>query len=117
MSEKCNIHDITKLIMPEDSKLINEVRQMIKETRSAVAATVNAGLSMLYWRIGKRINKEILKGERAEYGGHIIADSAARRVDRIREIDGKALVLVVERLIEELGRGLRLKVNRERLFA
>ena len=28
---------------------------------------------MLYWQIGKRINAEILKGERAKYGEEIIA--------------------------------------------
>ncbi len=34
--------------------------------------TVNAGLTTLYWRIGKRINEEVLQGERAEYGGRIV---------------------------------------------
>ncbi|MCK4249783.1 MAG: hypothetical protein KAX15_08390, partial [Candidatus Omnitrophica bacterium] len=28
---------------------------------------------MLYWRIGKRINTEILEGNRAEYGKEIVA--------------------------------------------
>ncbi len=34
---------------------------------------VNAGLTILYWRVGKRINEEILKGERADYGKEILA--------------------------------------------
>lgn len=46
---------------------------MIEDARSAVATTVNAGLTMLYWRIGKRIDEEILKGKRAEYGEEIIS--------------------------------------------
>ncbi len=46
---------------------------MIEETRAAVAVTVNAGLTLLYWRIGKRIGEEILKGERAEYGTEIVS--------------------------------------------
>jgi len=37
------------------------------------SVTVNAALTMLYWRIGKRINEEILKGGRAEYGKEILA--------------------------------------------
>ena len=56
-----------------NSLLVNDVRQMIEETRSAVATAFNAGLTMLYWNIGKRIREEILKGERAEYGQEIVA--------------------------------------------
>lgn len=46
------------------TELIGDIRTLIEETRSAVAVTVNAGLTMLYWRIGKRVNEEILKGKR-----------------------------------------------------
>lgn len=56
-----------------DSLLVVEIRRMIEEARSAVAITVNAGLTMLYWRIGRRINVEVLKGERANYGEEIVA--------------------------------------------
>ena len=57
-----------------NSLLVSDVRQMIEETRSMVATAVNAGLTVLYWNIGKRINEEILKGERAEYGEEIVAN-------------------------------------------
>ncbi len=50
------------------SRLLQDIRRMIEKTRSTVAAAVNVGLTMLYWQIGKRINVEILKGERAKYG-------------------------------------------------
>lgn len=46
---------------------------MIDEARSAVAVTVNVGLTMLYWKIGKRIGQEVLKGKRAEYGEQIVS--------------------------------------------
>ena len=58
---------------PGDPELVADIRRMIEETRASVAATVNAGLTMLYWRIGKRIGEEILKGERAEYGTEIVS--------------------------------------------
>jgi len=45
---------------------------MIDEARQFVAATINTGLTMLYWRIGKRVNEEILQGKRAGYGKEII---------------------------------------------
>jgi predicted nuclease of restriction endonuclease-like (RecB) superfamily len=53
--------------------LLDDLRRMIEETRQAVATTVNTALTQLYWRVGKRINDEILKGERAEYGGQIVS--------------------------------------------
>jgi len=53
--------------------LLEDLRRMIEEVRQGVAATVNAALTMLYWRVGKRINEEILKGERAKYGAEILA--------------------------------------------
>ena len=52
--------------------LLEDIRRLIEESRRAVAVTINAALSSLYWRIGKRINEEILRGERAEYGQQIV---------------------------------------------
>ena len=53
--------------------LFAEIKSLIDEARSAVAQTVNAGLTMLYWNIGKRINDEILQNKRADYGKQIVA--------------------------------------------
>ena len=58
---------------PASENLLDDLRRLIDETRTTVAATVNVGLTMLYWRIGLRINDEILQGERAEYGKQIVA--------------------------------------------
>jgi hypothetical protein len=43
---------------------IADIRRIIDETRAAVVVTVNAGMTTAYWRIGKRIKVEILKGQR-----------------------------------------------------
>lgn len=58
------------LVSPE---LLTDLRGLIQETRERVASTVNSAMTLLYWRIGERINLEILKGERAEYGKQILA--------------------------------------------
>ena len=58
--------------------LLEDLRRMIEETRQSVATTVNAALTQLYWRVGKRINDEILKGERAEYGERILPTLSAK---------------------------------------
>ena len=54
----------------------HEICSLIEEPRHAVASTVNTGMTMLYWQIGKRINEEILKNERAEYGKEIVVSLA-----------------------------------------
>ena len=53
--------------------LIDDIRRMIDEARTTVAATVNTGLTLLRWHIGKRINEEVLDGGRAKYGKQILA--------------------------------------------
>jgi predicted nuclease of restriction endonuclease-like (RecB) superfamily len=53
--------------------LLEDLRQMIDQTRHTIASTINVGLIMLYWRVGKRIQKETLQNERAEYGQKIVA--------------------------------------------
>lgn len=53
--------------------LLGDIRHMIEQARSSVATTVNAALTSLYWRIGNRINKELLGGKRAEYGAEIVS--------------------------------------------
>lgn len=53
-------------------RLLDDIRQMIDEARTHVAAVVNTGLVLLYWRIGRRVDGEILQSERAEYGARIV---------------------------------------------
>ena len=53
--------------------LFKDVAKLIDETRKSVAYTVNSALTYMYWKIGKRVNDEILQHERAEYGSQIVA--------------------------------------------
>ena len=53
--------------------LLKDLRQLIKEARERTAVAVNMSLTMLYWLIGNRINQELLKGKRADYGKRILA--------------------------------------------
>ncbi len=57
-------------IAPAD--LVDDIRRLVDETRNSVAVAVNAALTMLHWRIGTRINEDILQGERAQYGRQIL---------------------------------------------
>lgn len=53
--------------------LFEDVTRLIEDSRSFVATTINASLTMLYWKIGARINDEILNNKRADYGKQIVA--------------------------------------------
>ena len=52
--------------------LILDLRQIIEQARNHIAATANYELTMMYWHIGERINRDILDKKRAEYGKQII---------------------------------------------
>lgn len=58
---------------PVPAPLLKAIRKLIEETRIGVATAVNAGLTLLYWRIGKRIRQDILKEKRAGYGDEIVS--------------------------------------------
>lgn len=53
--------------------LIQDLRHIIEQARGHVAATANYELTMMYWHIGERINREVLGNQRAEYGKQIVA--------------------------------------------
>ncbi len=52
----------------EAQNLIIEIIDLIDSAKIQVANYTNAALVLLYWKIGSRINNNILKNNRAEYG-------------------------------------------------
>ena len=51
--------------------LLADLRELILQAREGVARTVDAGLALHYWQVGRRIRQDILKEKRAEYGKKI----------------------------------------------
>jgi predicted nuclease of restriction endonuclease-like (RecB) superfamily len=56
----------------KNKNLLLEIHGLITEAQLQASVAINAELTLLYWQIGKRINQEILQGERAEYGKTIV---------------------------------------------
>ena len=52
--------------------MLADLQQLTRSARERVASAVNAELTMLYWRIGVRLRKEVLSEQRAEYGRQIV---------------------------------------------
>lgn len=66
--------------------ILSDIRQLIERAKQRTATAINAELTMLYWHIGQRLQKEVLGGERAEYGKQTIS-------------------LLSQQLIREYGKG------------
>ena len=58
--------------------LMTDLRQIIDEARIHVASTANYELTMMYWHIGERINRDVLGNERATYGKQIVPQVATQ---------------------------------------
>ena len=68
-------------ISPTDAvvgNLMSDLRQIIDEARIHVASTANYELTMMFWHIGERINRDVLGNERATYGKQIVPQVATQ---------------------------------------
>ena len=55
------------------ANLIAEIKHMVEATRGSLAKSINSELTLLNWRVGDRIGRETLKGDRAQYGERILS--------------------------------------------
>jgi predicted nuclease of restriction endonuclease-like (RecB) superfamily len=60
------------------SDLYLDICKVIEQARMHVAQMANSSLTLMYWKIGERINGEIPKGERAAYGKQIVSQLATQ---------------------------------------
>ena len=56
--------------------LVNDITKIIDEARSHIAHEYSSTQALLCWLIGKRIDEEVLRAERAEYGETIVTSLA-----------------------------------------
>jgi len=64
-------------ITPSGSdNLLRDLKLLIDNGRNRAVAAVNSALTTTYWQVGKRINDEVLRGERAEYGKQVVEQIA-----------------------------------------
>jgi predicted nuclease of restriction endonuclease-like (RecB) superfamily len=63
-------HDV---LSHNPTTLVNEITKIINDARSHIAHEYSSTQAYLCWMIGKRIDDEVLKAERAEYGEAIVS--------------------------------------------
>lgn len=56
----------------DHQQLITDLKELVDKTKSQVAVQVNSAMVVLYWKIGQRINEDVLGNKRAEYGKEVI---------------------------------------------
>ena len=58
--------------------LVDDLRELIEQSRGRAAIAVNSELVLLYWKVGQRIRVDMLGEERAQYGKEIVSTVAAK---------------------------------------
>jgi hypothetical protein len=64
-----------------ETRLYQDIKTLIEQSRQRSASAINAEISLLYWNVGKRIKVDILKDERAEYGKGILDGLSAKLME------------------------------------
>ncbi len=81
-------------------RLLGDVRQLIEAARDQVAQGVNATLTLVYWQVGDRIGREILKAKRADYGEQIVQTLSAQLVTEYGRGFGRRNLFQMVRMAE-----------------
>lgn len=69
---------MNRLDKKDSLDIVLEISALIEESKQQVVRTANSTLTLLFWQVGKRINEEVLKNERAQYGKQIVATVSAQ---------------------------------------
>ena len=65
-------------LMNNNDALFIEISTLIEQTRRAIYAQTSGSVVLLFWKIGQRINNDILKNKRADYGKQIVSQLATQ---------------------------------------
>lgn len=83
-------------MQPATPSLLADVRQLIEQARQQVASAANAGLTLLYWRVGQRIKRDVLKSTRADYGERIVSTLSTQLAEYGRSFNLRGLRRMVQ---------------------
>jgi len=54
--------------------ILFDLRKIVDNSKNTISKVVSSSMTLLYWSIGERIKKDLIKLDRAEYGKSIIKD-------------------------------------------
>jgi predicted nuclease of restriction endonuclease-like (RecB) superfamily len=62
----------------DNDPLFQDLASIIEQGKRQVSAQVNSVITLVYWKVGNKINMPILENQRAEYGKEVIPQVATR---------------------------------------
>ena len=62
--------------------LLSEVSALIEQAKSTVVTQANSAMTLLFWKIGRRVNEEVLQNKRADYGKQIVVTLARQLAEK-----------------------------------
>lgn len=72
---------MSKTNLPQ-ADLLKDLVAIIKQGKRQAVTQVNSTMTLVYWQVGKRINKDILNNQRAAYGKEIVVSTSVDLVKR-----------------------------------
>lgn len=60
------------------NKLYTDICTLVEEARNYVASTANATMTLMYWKIGKRLSVELAENQESRYGKQILSQLATK---------------------------------------
>lgn len=73
-------HSASSQIAVIAEPLMQQLRELIENTRKRVASVVSDETTQLYWNVGNAVNTFVLQGSRAEYGKQIVVSVSRQLV-------------------------------------
>jgi len=62
--------------------LFAEISALIEQAKGVVVSQANYALTLLFWKIGKRVNEAVLQNQRADYGKRIVVTLARQLTEK-----------------------------------
>jgi predicted nuclease of restriction endonuclease-like (RecB) superfamily len=70
------------IIQSTEQTLFNDLSQLIEQSKQFVVIQANSVMTLLFWKVGKRINDDILQNKRADYGKQIVQTLATQLTEK-----------------------------------
>jgi len=68
--------------MEIEKQLLNDLVRIIEQGKEQLTTQVNSTITVVYWHIGKRVNKHVLENKRAEYGKQVVPRVSSQLVSK-----------------------------------
>ncbi|MDM8534173.1 PDDEXK nuclease domain-containing protein [Clostridiaceae bacterium HSG29] len=70
---------MNQLKINDTNQVLNDIKELIVETKNSIQSNLNSEMVILYWNVGKRVRTAIMESEKAQYGKEIV-DTLSRQL-------------------------------------